>query len=135
MGCDIHMLVELKTAEGWQLVRTIEPVQAGGEHGLVYPLALARNYERFARLANVRGSGPAPKGLPDNVSAAALCAIEENTGWDHSRSWMPIAEAAAIFLETEVQPLSDWARENPADFYFNVYGNTDRYRLLFGFDN
>lgn len=124
MGCDIHGWVEKKVGEKWIAVRELE-----GQ-------AEYRNYERFAALAGVRGEGPEPRGIPPDVS--------ETTGyhigrWDtdgHSHSWLPLTEAATIFLQTRGTPAGDdWESRYPGSAYFHIDEPDDSYRLVFWFDN
>lgn len=65
MGCDIHMITEIKRNDKWEYVPDI-------------PKSLdCRNYATFAVLANVRNNfhvkGFEPKGLPDDISSKQLC--------------------------------------------------------------
>lgn len=97
MGCDIHMYMEWRYKGGeWQSVPeiTIEPDEDGGR---VRDLsATGRNYELFADLAGVRGEGPDPKGLPEDVSPLIARSADE---WDcdgHSHSYCSIEEFEEI---------------------------------------
>lgn len=126
MGCDIHGWVEHKTGGKWI---AISPLNDN---------ASLRNYSRFAALAGVRGDGPEPKGVPDDVSETTRYWIN-NWGDDgHSHSWIPISDAAKVFSETaytnphnasEVQCYS-------ASYFFDLYGeDLQDYRLVYWFDN
>lgn len=129
MGCDIHGWIERKTSSGWVAVNELKDK------------GRSRNYERFAKLAGVRGDGPEPRGMPCDVSATAKYHIEQ---WDtdgHSHSWLPIAEAAPIFLATAWQP-EDFEKKYPLSSFFDLeigdipsQGTVDEYRLVFWFDN
>lgn len=145
MGCDIHMVVEknIGTEDSPRWV----PYRMPRSHQNVYakepgkrfssPMALSRNYERFAALAGVRGCGPAARGWPEDINEATRHLLE-NDG-DHTPSWLPLAEAVPIFLATDYYDLSDFDRKYPAYFYFGVEeesdGSLSRFRLVFNFDS
>lgn len=104
------------------------------------PVARSRNYERFAQLAGVRGDGPAPRGLPDDMSETAALLVEDWAGDGHSHSWLPMKDAAAVFLATERNP-PEMAKKYPDSHFFGVDTSgasgksRDDYRLIFWFDN
>lgn len=129
MGCDIHGWVEKKWRGKWVGVRQFNDA------------ADARNYQRFAELAGVRGAGPEPKGLPDDISDSAAA---DSEGWGvdgHSHSWLTLKEAAPIFLRTMRigDDTSDYPREYLYAHFFDVYAyepeSIDDYRIVFWFDN
>lgn len=134
MGCDIHIVLERKVDGKWIGIDAyrhyMEPTSYRGG-------TTNRNYKRFARLAGVRGDGPAPKGLPEDLSDLAKM-LSDDWGLDgHSRSWISLPDALPIFLETEwsdIEHQSDYAKKYPADYFFNVY-ESDDYRIVFWFDN
>lgn len=92
MGCDIHMIVEVKRGGKWE------------HHEELIGIYDGRNYSLFAMLANVRnGSGFAgcdigdgfipidmPRGLPDNLSAGL--GPDSLILGDHSFSWLLVQE-------------------------------------------
>jgi hypothetical protein len=135
MGCDIHMVLERKMSEyHWLGVRTFDGFHTGDNLEWESPPATYRNYLRFAALAGVRGDGPEARGMPPDASELSryLFQIEG----DHTPSWLPLREAAAIFLITGRGPVSDWIRESPACFYFGVSDDDiDQFRLVFWFDS
>lgn len=120
MGCDIHLYVEKRDAEGvWRSADDWEPEEYDEDsegnplyHAVVPYEKLfysGRNYELFAILADVRnGRGFAgcdtgdrlnpiddPRDLPDDVSAAVR-QCSNDWGCDgHSHSWFTIAELLA----------------------------------------
>lgn len=99
MGTDIHGVVEHRRPDGtWIAIRTLDVVldEQGREHR---PGASARNDERFAILAGVRGDGPASRGLPDDASDAARW-LFEGRGHDDP-SWLPLDEATRILAMTD----------------------------------
>lgn len=137
MGCDIHMVLERKVNDKWIGVDTFK---AHGGFGceFSFPAAIDRNYARFARLAGVRGPGPMPRGVPQDASDTSKLMIEDLGIDGHSHSWLPIEEAAQIFLETEYfghDGPSDYIQRYPASQYFGVSENLKDYRLVFWFDN
>lgn len=149
MGCDIHLVLERKRKDGhWVAVDTFSSHHDAYAKpdsimdGFSSPAARARNYERFARLAGVRGDGPEPRGLPDDISETGKFMAEEDWGANgHSHSWLPLAEATTIFLETERNKVSDHVRKYPDGYYFGTDtsegSNTkaDDFLLVFWFDN
>ncbi len=136
MGCDIHGVVERKHNGKWVACKVLQHPDPARD----------RNYERFAALAGVRGKGPEPKGFPDDASETA-CMLRDDWGRDgHSHSWLPIAEAAAIFAATQwwapnqkpdAFPSKEWVEKYPSCHYFDVDSVPDgnEYRLVFWFDN
>ena len=121
MGCDIHMHIEVKQADGpWKrhdwLAKYSDGTYEDGSRRVKWGDAfndvfyIGRNYDLFAVLANVRnGRGFAgcktsegfniisePRGLPDDVSDEVL-AESTDMGCDgHSHSWLDIAEIKAF---------------------------------------
>ena len=123
MGADIHALVERKIGEKWIMINRCK-----GE-------AMRRNYVRFAALADVRGDGPSPKGLPEDLSDSGKLYAEEWDGDAHSHSFLNLDEAAKIFLATD-PPSGDWGKKYPCAYYFDIEDeNAKEHRLVFWFDN
>lgn len=149
MGCDIHMVVERRIGrtelgDKWVGIDAMRRVTvrklAKADLGFAIPTVRDRNYVRFARLAGVRGNGPPPRGLPEDISDLARLEVD---GWGadgHSHSWLPIDEAARLFLETEWRkgdpdPQS-YEAKFPVAHYFGVETESVAdYRLIFWFDN
>ena len=126
MGCDIHGRVERKVGNKWVAERELTELGA------------LRNYERFAKLAGVRGDGPEARGMPIDISDTARLHLE-SWGVDvHSCSYLPLGEAAGVFLATTFG-LTDWQRQYSTDTFFGVSidGSDSRHerRLVFWFDN
>ena len=130
MGCDIHGWVEKRVGEKWVAVKELKDN--------------ARNYQRFAKLAGVRGDGPEAKGLPDDVSDTARLASDE-FGYGHSHSYIDLLDALEIFRSTSSAP-RDYGIYNLAGIYLDdaeacpTCGHVKRsgesgYRLVFWFDN
>lgn len=142
MGCDIHLFLERHHPrmphDRWQFVREIE-------NGLGDPGG--RNYARFARLAGVRGDGPAAKGLPGDVSREVSYNYDEWGSDGHGHSWYLLEDALPIFVETTyIRPYGQFdheAREviphDPNVQYWQVFGVVPeypgQYRIVFWFDN
>jgi len=168
MGADIHMVVErrvkVRDAEVWVGVnafpytkamiydwgaRDADPPREVSVSGNVHYPATGRNYSLFAALAGVRGSGPAPLGVPDDASDLALMAID---GWGedgHSHSWMLMSEALPLFIKlgqfgdpaTAVLGAMKDGTVRTLDGYMEHFWQMDEdetldtYRLIFWFDN
>jgi len=84
------MYIEYRIDDGeWQA----DPHHVKDEDGFVESVsATGRNYSLFAALAGVRGAGPSPRGLPDDVSNIVKDASDT---WDcdgHSHSWITVDE-------------------------------------------
>lgn len=114
MGCDIHLVVEgRRVANGpWIGIHAFphphgsvwldEPIKLEGEKdpqhilfrsvGDVHPKIRSRNYNLFAALAGVRGSGPKAKGVPKDASPLALLEIEDWGIDGHSHSYCSARE-------------------------------------------
>lgn len=123
MGCDIHALVERKIDDKWVMVDRLKRESR------------YRNYARFAALAGVRGNGPSPKGLPDDVSDSGMLHANEWGEDGHSHSYLPLKEAASIFLSTETCP-TQYETKCPCSAFFDVEDcDADAHRLVFWFDN
>lgn len=166
MGADIHIYAEVKLKNGqWAMTHAFEPQprrvfgwpENPGEHGLLFYTVGSRNYSFFAALAGVRGDGPEPRGLPNDVSPLVQ---QEADSWGsdgHSHSWMYPEEFAKVFMEhhmsnAEVATLVErrmnarWSRDLTLTIlqdYIGVTlpeddeGNPDAYglRFVFWFDN
>ena len=141
MGTDIHCVVEERVAPGhWVTVRVLASFvdETGSE---CRPTALARNYRRFAALAGVRGSGPAPRGSPTDASDSARHLLGSCGG--RSPSWLPLDEATAVLAATDpgLRPelQADLQRGEKDSghnwYYFSEIGEGDDYRLIYWFDS
>ena len=132
MGCDIHGAIEKRVGNKWVMVERLQY----GVHE-----ARKRSYRRFAALAGVRGDGPTPNGLPDDMSDSAALHFEEWKEDAHSCGHAPLADAAQIFLSaddasTDTHP-DNFARQCPVAHYFEIDEEAypGEYRLVFWFDN
>lgn len=125
MGCDIHGWVEVKVGDKYIAVKELKSRE--------------RNYERFAKLAGVRDyaetSDGTPNGIPNDVSDTAGYDISEWGIDGHSHSYLPLEEAARIFLDTTDKP-DEYITKYPAIAFFD-YEDEDlsNARLVFWFDN
>lgn len=149
MGCDIHLVLEKreKTLGRWIGINTFlghsPPSHARyvNSASYSYSCAISRNYERFARLAGVRGEGPPARGVPFDASETARFLILEFGSDGHNHSFITVAEAAAIFAATEgwrdFEGPDCYARKYPESFFFGVDSEDclENYRLVFWFDN
>lgn len=144
MGSDIHMIVERRVEGEWIAWNTMQDHHAAGPGPEPGPhsssVALARNYPRFARLAGVRGEGPVPLGVPADASKTARAKIADWGRDGHHHSWLPLHDAAALFLETEPLPFAQDSHpaQYPLDYYFDATeAETEPadWRLIFWFDN
>ena len=128
MGTDIHGVVEKKVrldgVDKWVAVNILRYDDK----------ATDRNYERFAKLAGVRGEGPAPKGLPVDISESTRVIYDEECG--HSASWLPLEDAVKIFNDTERRADEDTGKSFTAYDYFGLWSYEGKlYRLVFWFDS
>lgn len=143
MGCDIHLVLEKHDPElGWVGIDTFTGHESRYTKGYSSPAARERNYKLFAALANVRGDGPLPKGVPDDASQTTRFLVKDWGSDGHSHSWLPLTEAAAQWnvqrypAEAPLDPNSYQAKF-PAAYWFGVDDDEelDSYRVVFWFDN
>ena len=169
MGADIHMYVEKRLPSGnWVCVRNLnESIYSTGLYLMyedrgasnggfsAYWILRNRNYELFSALAGVRGDGPEPKDLPQDVSEYVQT---EYAGWGmdaHSASWYSADEFVQIYDRIGVEvdeekPLSTYAKIRIADgaesataqflqdavsVHVSEDESVDNYRFVFWFDN
>lgn len=153
MGCDIHVVLEKKWNDMWVGVKeytstrgnVFNPQTREWSERFIFCKTTTRNYDRFAKLAGVRGEGPDPKGLPEDASDLSRMLYGDNCDL-HSHSWHSLQEAAQIFLASEGDPAElflldkpDPRRDEPYAYYFDVdlYDDEslDDYRIVYCFDN
>lgn len=151
MGCDIHLYVEVRGADGtWQSADEWERDTDDGYTWVDVPYEKeyynGRNYSLFAMLADVRNRDglipfSQPRGLPADVSAIVK---EASDSWDsdgHSHSYFTAAELMA-FDWTQVMHNTgfahiaeyyEWARydkgkgEGPKSYSGGVWGQNVRH--------
>ena len=153
MGADIHSILEVNENDelGWYA-----PIHSFWFNEVFsYDLPIERNYDAFAKLAGVRGNGPPPKGLPDDVSVSVMKALQSEDF--HSHSYVPLSEyIEAYFPKNERERYIahcnlkglDNLSENEMNTY-NLLNSTQRvieliqeyktqdtdFRVVFTFDN
>jgi hypothetical protein len=154
MGCDIHLTVEKQAKNGkWYAVNLfnahhqspwrVQKKKVNWIDTWSSPVARSRNYDRFAALAGVRGHGPKPRGLPNDVSESTRFAVEKWGPDGHSHSWLPLKDAVKIFFDTEYDEnkKEGYVKNSPEYYFFGVDRVTedpeelDQYRVVFWFDN
>ena len=111
MGCDIHLHIEVKIKGQW--------------YNYNHP-RIDRDYDLFAKMANVRNDGEIipisePKGLPDD---AAFVTKFHSDRWGigaHSRSWLGQSEIQGLFNWIHVHMKVDISIEY--DIFGYLFGN------------
>ena len=118
MGCDIHLYIEYKVNDGEWTADPHHTMYDDDEGYLRDVSASGRDYSLFGALAGVRGDGPDPKGLPDDISPIIKSAAERYGDDGHSHSWTSLKDFKKI--------LKDLGYEFPKskDAFFN-YGDYD----------
>ena len=166
MGCDIHFVVERKSKG---LNRWIGVWSSGSSPRFPSDISMAallaeeptnlwvyrnivlkdRNYAFFAALAGVRGDGPDPAGLPEDVSELAQ---EESEAWDgdgHSHSWNTLYDFVHTWLSvaypSKYMPLLMEAPTTALNLVDAIAGNyistkpeyheDSAYRVVYWFDS
>lgn len=150
MGADIHFVIEARTSDyGWVGTYTTDvSARPKPRSGDSYSKLKSRNYAFFAMLAGVRGEGPEPLGLPDDVSDLAA---HESDGWGddgHSHSYCSLLEFVRKRYITEwrdgeaigPQAMRDALAgklDEKALYEYMDYPPEDpkNYRVVFWFDN
>lgn len=87
MGCDIHLHTEVKINGKWH-------------HYSV--CSVKRDYELFAKMANVRNNYDIepiskPKGLPEDITELTALDLNEWDSDGHSASWLSAEEIAVLY--------------------------------------
>jgi hypothetical protein len=152
MGADIHMVLERKNLDtgNWVGLHAFSYVQHPVttkqkriNDGEDYPFDFTgwdvrhRNYSLFAALAGVRGDGPEPRGIPEDVSELAQMEINHWGSDGHSHTWYSIREALPLFV-AHMMPEEILGSRRPylANDLFNVDADeVDEHRLIIWFDN
>lgn len=136
MGCDIHTIIEKRVAGKWITVKIPHHSQP----------CESRFYHRFNLLCSgVRGDGsdnPA-LGVPADASETANYLIDEYGSDGHSHSYMDLAKASAICLQSDKDApgykISEYAEKYPESYYFGIDDEEGvkrgQYRVVFWFDN
>ena len=144
MGTDIHIVVEQRTSNGWVAVGTLAGhfmfphLTDGARHvslNVCTPIALVRNYRRFAALAGVRGEGPEARGFPSDASVTARLLWERDSEHYQKASYLALCDAIEVFKTTEDEVVRDHIFD-PEWVYFNVdESEVEIHRIVFWFDD
>lgn len=161
MGCDIHIVVERKTKNGWVGVHACpfmwdstldisvheNEILTRPKNYWAFWAVRRRNYALFARLAGVRGDGPEAKGMPNDASELARMEADYWGVDGHSHSYCSVMEFVASYIgasddDTKLQHITSRMMddgttvEKLAQSLFAVESNDlDNYRVVFWFDN
>ena len=98
MGCDIHFIVEKKINDRWIGVYSTQhtPHMARSPQDIYTPWRTVwcdnRDHSFFSAIAGVRGEGPEPNGLPEDISELAQAIVDEWGGDGHSHGHMPLID-------------------------------------------
>lgn len=112
MGCDIHIIVERKFRDRWVGIHACGYVNHVSHSLYPHETSLlegpnkwsahwrceGRDYDLFGHLAGVRGSGPEPNGIPDDVSDLAQMVIESWGDDGHSHCHYLLRDCAMHFI-------------------------------------
>lgn len=155
MGCDIHYVIEQEHNGEWIGV-------FGTDNGLTYPSYANyaarqylpvlwfknRNYEFFAKLAGVRGPGPDPLGLPEDMSSMSRMYTDIWGDDGHSHSYASLRDFVTTWLASNDESITSFVKErlegkDPVLEVVKTLGicryeeepSIDRYRVVFWFDN
>lgn len=158
MGCDIHIVAERQTADGWERMHV--PVTVGDEHD--DDVFNWRQYGMFAFFAGVRNRYDIPpisepRGKPDDFRwwNFDLWNDGDDSGFDdinedlHSVSWLSIKELEDFDYDAEILLTEDETadeivcsvttyREFLGEYYFaalQAAAQAGVERIVFGFDN
>ncbi len=154
MGCDIHMFLEYKVNDGeWQA----HPAHKEDSSGSIVELGCCgRDYKLFAKLAGVRGEGPRPLGIPDDISPIINKAIEFWSYDGHSHSYISIEDFEKLLINNNYEPHNNFYNliDYNSDFFLVVRGSKKhaeelkidnillqndsidvKHRIIFFFDN
>lgn len=147
MGCDIHIVCEVRQDGRWKTHSVIES---------------DRNYSSFAIMAGVR-NGRAygedfkfippeqrpdwlapisePRGFPLDVAVVykdgmTVCG-ERLYGWEHSESWLTLAEMKAYPLPKKIRPFGPWLFVKIIEEMEAIIekGAPNNIRIVFAFDS
>jgi hypothetical protein len=130
MGCDIHIVLERRKSGGEWI-----GAMATDFHPKSRIEVAQRDYDFFAAVANVRGSGGRyPKNVPKDISELAWELYMDAPTDHHSPSWMDAAEFCQI--HNAVNPSKSRAEHALFDL-FGVWSGEDdvEWRVVFWFDN
>lgn len=175
MGADIHFVVEIKLAIAgpWvgvyssrltpQLMSEAErfywlsnnavpgtPIPEHSQMNIPHrrrAVFSERNYDFFAKLAGVRGNGPAPRGIPNDISDLTRAELRWFREDGHSHSWASLLEFTEAWLSAcDIHPWTgEWVKEkllmngvSPMVYWlsgWNISEHGYEYRVVYWFDN
>lgn len=150
MGCDIHYVIERKSPDhGWVGVCSTDYMLTTdyGQLNKYEPFSYkSRNYRFFGLLAGVRSDGgPAPKGLPEDMSALAATCTKNWEGDGHSHSYCSLKEFVAAHIDADLEINErvanklqniDLTREALKKLlWMDDDTDADNYRVVYWFDN
>jgi len=156
MGADIHIYAERKLKDGtWAMCQSYSSINNRSLEDEVkrkFFRIRQRNYGFFAALASVRGSGPEPRGMPEDASPLVREACDDWGDDGHSHSWYSAHEFVKIFMDnklmdTELAELVDYKLTSSYDVnmvctvladYLAVeltHDDPENIRFVFWFDN
>ena len=132
MGADIHTMLEKEINGEWVLVHVPHWNEAGER----------RNYDRFAKLAGVRGDGPVPKGTPSDISKGTQYRLSKWGSDAHNISYDTLVRFLDVCKETERDSTWDYSSYKTSDFCEHYLGigfdkdeRVDDFRVVYWFDN
>ena len=129
MGCDIHIVCEIKERDEWKIL----------PYGFSF-----RDYEVFSILAGVRGWHEPiayPRGYPEDWTKEKRRFIQDNLYYkfsleddedQHSASWLNFKE---IFDDPRNRELEFLRLKLKECMDIDGYEDVDKYRMVFNFDN
>ena len=132
MGADIRTMLEKEINGEWVLVHVPHWNEAGER----------RNYDRFAKLAGVRGDGPSPKGAPSDISKGTQYRLSKWGSDAHNISYDTLVRFLDVCKETERDSTWDYSSYKTSDFCEHYLGigfdkdeRVDDFRVVYWFDN
>ena len=132
MGADIHTMLEKEINGEWVMVHVPHWNEAGER----------RNYDRFAKLAGVRGDGPAPKGVPSDISKGAYYRLSKWGNDAHSVSYDTLIKFLEVCKETDRDDVfydDTWKYSDFCEHYLGIGFDKDEcvddFRVVYWFDS
>ena len=132
MGANIHTMLEKEIDGEWVLVHV--PHWNTG--------ARRANYDRFAKLAGVRGDGPVPKGAPSDISKGTQYRLNKWGCDAHSVSYDTLIRFLDVCKGTDREDFvydDTWKYSDFCEHYLGMgFGKdecVDDFRVVYWFDN
>lgn len=144
--CEIHYVIEQEHNGEWVGV-------FGTDNRLTYPncdsnrplpvfVFKNRDYKFFAELAGVRGPGPEPRGLPEDLSSMSRMYTDSWGPDGHSHSYLPLRDFVTKWLIANNESITPIVKEklkgnDPVLEVVKKLGirQIDKYRVVFWFDS